>query len=229
MMVSIYGIKINDDIDKNIFNKLLCIVSSEKKNKILKFRSKKDAQRSLFGDLLARYVICNKLNIKNEQLEFDVNKYGKPNLIRPEGYHYNISHSGDWVVCAFDNHPIGIDVEVIKPIDFNIAKKFYTEFEYTDLMNQKENNRLNYFYRLWTLKESYIKADGKGLSIPLNSFSFSINNQDIELMTENEFNSCLFWQNEIDNKHIVSVCYLKGNIDSIKIINQSNILMSPFF
>ena len=207
-MVSIYGININNDIDECTLKKLMNFTSSEKITKIKKYRFLKDSKRTLLGDILARYIICNKQNIPNSQLEFKCNEYGKPELINPSGYYYNISHSGKWVVCAFDNHPIGIDVEVIKPIEMKIAKRFFTESEYNDLMNIDEDDRLKYFYKLWTLKESYIKADGKGLTIPLDSFSFSIENGHINLTTKNEYDSCIFWQDEIDDQHIVSVCHI---------------------
>ncbi len=224
-MINIYAIKIHKKIDQGTFDSLMSLVSIEKRDRIMRFKLFNDAHRCLLGDLLARYTICNKLNIKNDQLEFGCNKYGKPILLKPEGLHFNISHSGDWVVCAVDTQPIGIDIEVIKPIDFNIAERFFTENEYSDLMNQNENDRLKYFYRLWTLKESYIKAAGKGLSIPLNSFAFTIKHQDILLTTDNEFEASSFWQHSIDKEHIISVCYSNESIKHIEIISLSSLLL----
>lgn len=226
-MVDVYGIKIHEEIDKDTFISLLALVSPQKRNKTGKFKFFEDAQRCLLGDLLARYAICNKLGVKNSKLAFSNNKYGKPVLLQPEGIFFNISHSGDWVVCAVSNEPVGIDVEMIKPVEFNtIARRFFTETEYNDLMSKENNERLKYFYTLWTLKESYIKAVGKGLSIPLNSFSIQIENRNIMINTCSEFNPCFFKLYEIDEYHLVAVCSQnKSYTSEIKIITLSNLML----
>lgn len=205
-MVDIYGIKILRQMDQDTFDNLLNLVAPEKRERINRFAFFEDAQRCLLGDLLARYAICNRFNIKSSQLKFGRNEYGKPILTEHKDIHFNLSHAGDWVVCAADNAPVGIDVEVIQPINFDIAKRFFTKAEYNDLMGQDEKNRLHYFYTLWTLKESYIKAVGKGLSIPLNCFSFTIEKENIRLTTKNESVHCSFRKHQIDEKHIVSLC-----------------------
>jgi len=223
-MVDVYGIKIQKEMNKDTFISLLTFVSPQKRDKIGKFKFFDDAQRCLLGDLLARYAICNKLDVKNSQLKFSNNKCGKPVLLQPGGINFNISHSGDWVVCAVSNEPVGIDIETIKPIEFNIAERFFTETEYSDLMNKEDNERLRYFYTLWTLKESYIKAVGKGLSILLNSFSIQIECGNIGINTCNEFNSCFFKLYEIDKYHLVAVCSLnKKYSPEIKILNLSQL------
>lgn len=226
-MIDIYGIKIHNQIDNDIFSYLLDFISIEKQERIKRFKSFKDAQRCLFGDLLPRYAICKSMGIENSQLKIDSNKYGKPIILEPQGVHFNISHSGDWVVCAVDNKPVGIDIEYIKPTDLKIAKRFFTVDEYNDLINKDRENRIKYFYILWTLKESYIKAIGKGLLIPLNSFSFRIENEDIIINTQNEFDSCFFYQYEVDRKHIISVCGVNNEFKPyIKEISVSQLFSS---
>ncbi|KOS00856.1 4'-phosphopantetheinyl transferase family protein [Paenibacillus polymyxa] len=87
---------------------------------------------------------------------------------------FNVSLSGDWVVLAAGpSQRIGIDVERINDaIELEVARRFYAEEEYCAVMQQQtEEQRLRQFFRIWTAKESYMKAIGKGLSMPLDSFS----------------------------------------------------------
>jgi phosphopantetheinyl transferase len=87
--------------------------------------------------------------------------------------HFNISHSGGHVVCAVCDEPVGIDVEVVKPIDMNIANRFFSEDERERIFSgpEDERGRLGLFYDVWTRKESFIKMTGEGLSRPLKAFS----------------------------------------------------------
>lgn len=171
-----YILKINNQIEDDKIKKLFCYISEEKKQRILRFHRFEDAQRTLLGDILARYAICIRTGVQNKDLLFDTNEFGKPILISPNGIHFNISHSGDYVVCVTDEKAVGIDIEVIKPIDFNIAERFFSEDEYLSLINQPKELQTRYFYMIWTLKESYIKAEGKGLNIPLDSFEIKPEN-----------------------------------------------------
>lgn len=93
---------------------------------------------------------------------------------------FNVSHFGNWVVLAVEDvGSIGIDVERMSPIDLDIAKRYFSSYEYSDLMSISPEYRIEHFFRLWTLKEAYIKADGRGLSIPLDSFGFCVRANEI--------------------------------------------------
>lgn len=205
-MLDTYFLKIDRDIGKDDFDKLLCCVSDEKKERISRFHLFEDAQRTLLGDVLARYAICNRLGIRNKDLVLGTNDYGKPVLHKPNGIHFNISHSGNWVVCAVNNSTVGIDVEIVKPIDLNIADRFFSKDEYISFTNQPEKTKLMYFYMIWTLKESYIKMEGKGLSIPLNSFTIGIKGKDISVTVGNEIQEFYFSQYFLDSDTVYAVC-----------------------
>ena len=205
-MVEIYAVSINENIDENMFCKLVSLLPLEKQERISRFRIREDAIRSLVGDILVRTVICRRLRIKNSDITLSKNEYGKPFLKDRKDCHFNLSHSGKWVVCAVDNRPVGIDVEKVNKVDLNIARRFFTSEEYDDLKSMKAEEQALYFFDLWTLKESYIKAAGGGLSIPLDSFSFKIANGNIIMSTDNEFKDCYFKQYFIDTGYKMSVC-----------------------
>lgn len=210
-MLETYILKIDKDLSKDDFERLLDFVSEEKKERITRFHRFEDAQRSLIGDVLARYTISKRLGIRNKDLVLGANEYGKPVLIAPSDIHFNISHSGSWVVCAIDDNPVGIDVEVMKPIDFKIAERFFSRDEYESLMNQPDEMRLKYFYIIWTLKESYIKAEGKGLSIPLNSFSIKIENQTENIFFESGLGNFFFRKFFLDKNTVCALCSMNND------------------
>ena len=168
----IFTINIKRDLNSTEFEKLSKLITEDKRTKIQKYRSYSDAQRSLLGDVLVRYSICQNNSLLNKNLRFDKNEYGKPFLPEYPNIHHNISHAGNYVVCAISNtSPVGIDVEAIKTADMKIAERFFTNDEFYYIKEQPYNLQNICFYKIWTMKESYIKMIGKGLLIPLDSFS----------------------------------------------------------
>lgn len=136
---------------------------------------------------------------------FTYNKYGKPALASNPDIHFNLSHAGNLVVCALDSFPIGIDIEKLEPIDIDIAKSFCTGDEFRQLKARKEEERLSCFYNIWTIKESYIKAMGKGLAFPITSFGV----YEDENGEKNVFPSLGEWyfkQYQIDDGYVLSIC-----------------------
>ena len=121
---------------------------------------------SLVGMLLVRNFLCEFKGVKNSELKFTFNSYGKPYYYITPPY-FNISHSGDYVVVVFYLEEIGIDIEKQLKIDMRFAYRFFTEKEVVYINQENEFMR---FYEIWTRKEAYLKARGIGLTIPLNSF-----------------------------------------------------------
>jgi 4'-phosphopantetheinyl transferase len=114
------------------------------------------------------------------QLSFNYNAYGKPEVVErcnDVPLRFSLSRSEGLVVCAVTlNNDIGIDVEDTKqPVEaVDIAAHFFSETEKQSLLKLPEASVTREFFRYWTLKESYIKALGVGLSLSLDSFSFDI-------------------------------------------------------
>ncbi|MBU0991396.1 MAG: 4'-phosphopantetheinyl transferase superfamily protein [Proteobacteria bacterium] len=205
-MLEIYALQQNEILNDKSFNSLLPYVSTEKKARINRYIQRPAAQQALMSDLLVRSIIHEKLSIKNSDIRFGQNEYGKPYLLGNDNFHFNLSHSGDWVVCAISDSVVGIDVEKIKPTDYNISKRFFSKDENDYLICQKERQKLDTFYDLWTLKESYIKAVGKGLHMSLRDFSIIIYNGFIFLKHQIENHLFNFKQFSIDIRYKLSVC-----------------------
>lgn len=168
--MKIYAVNIEeieeDMFNYNTYNNLL---SKHTLSKAEKFNKFKDTVRTVVGELLIRYLLDKHSDLNGLLVTILRNDYGKPYLEdESKIFHFNISHSGCWVVCIIDNKPVGIDIEMICEIDVKSIISLFHPFEINKINEALDT--LDYFYNVWTLKESVLKYTGKGLSIPLKSF-----------------------------------------------------------
>jgi len=194
------------------------MISTENREKCQRFRFKEDALRTLYGELMVRHVLQEQFSLANEAIEILKSETGKP-YIKDCPIHFNISHAGDFVVCAFSEQEIGVDIEQIKAVDLKIAKRFFCPSEYEDLLAQQAKDQRDYFYSLWTLKESYMRWLGAGMSIPLNSFCFKITDTHIRCLDDHQKTPPFFKQFFIEG-YKLSVCSTARDFpDEIEKIN----------
>lgn len=139
---------------------------NDRKEKISGFVHNKDKYLCATAGVLLKYLfeingIRDCTLLKNE--------YGKLYSKSCPELHFNLSHSGDYAVCVLSDSEIGADVEIIKNGDFQLARLFFTDKENEFLEKSEEFDRD--FFRIWTLKESWLKRIGIGLSGSMKSFS----------------------------------------------------------
>jgi len=174
--------------------------------KIEQFVREDDAQRSLIGELLIRSTLVKMFAIPTETIRIAYSSKGKPFLHEGEHIKFNVSHSGQWVVAAFGPKRIGIDIEEIKPGKMKIAKRYFTETEVYDLLQKPENEQSDYFFELWTCKESYLKALGKGLTKSLGSFSVKKIDGRMMIFSGKSKENIHLKQYHIDKDYKLAVC-----------------------
>lgn len=162
-------LKINEKIEEKLFAELLCKVDPAKQGRIKGFLFWQDRQRSLFAELLLRTMLMRSKGFRNHDIRFVEMPNGKPVLLTDPTVHFNISHSGDWMACIVDDGAVGIDVEKINNTDLSLSDRFFSRCEHAEIL--RSDDPVQKFFEYWTLKESYIKFIGTGLSMPLNSFS----------------------------------------------------------
>jgi 4'-phosphopantetheinyl transferase len=229
-MTEIFALRFSERLAPDRFEWLLQYVSTEKQERVRRFLRWQDAHRGLYADLLIRDIVKKRLAMKNEDIAFSFNAYGKPSLDHQTDFHFNLSHSGDWIACAVDRFPIGIDVEKIAPIDLDIARNFFFHQEYDDLMSRADAEKLSYFFTLWTLKESYIKAEGMGLSLPLDSFSISaLDRENIALKVKEQPEGRRFFKMyDIDRDYKLAVCTWHSQLPDRVVIKEVDELIEEY-
>lgn len=202
-MVELFAVRIEQRVREVDVTPLIQKVSVARQAQIKRYRFQDDEIRCLFSELLIRRILCEKYNINKKNIVFSLNMYGKPTIVGPIEQEYNVSHAGSWIVAAISTLPLGIDVEAIRPIDMAVAYRFFSAIECSQLAELTLDPQLIRFYELWTLKESYIKAVGKGLSIPLNSFSFRFISDEghYQLKADNGDDDYVIRQFELDSDY----------------------------
>lgn len=159
------------------------LLSYMERERLVKFVSDSARDQFLFSHALLRTALSNYCDASPESWEFYVGSYGKPYIARPEAFRYlqfNISHTNGLVVCAVSGGvEIGVDVENLhRHIDLlSLSPQVFSLSETEILRSLKDIERRRRFFKLWTLKEAYIKARAMGLAIPLNSFEFEISTE----------------------------------------------------
>ena len=152
----------------DIYYKMMDGIDRSKSERISKFHRWQDGHAALFAELLIRMILVESNGLKNSDITFDFLPNGKPFLTGYPHINFNLSHSGKWVVCATDSRSVGIDIEEISAIDLSVAETFFCPAEYKDILSHADSRAV--FFEYWTLKESYIKFLGEGLSHSLNAF-----------------------------------------------------------
>ena len=162
MTPEIYLVKVESPLDETTFDCLLKDVRPEKKNRILKQKSKQNADNMLIGEALAKVLVKKHFDIDISRHIIACNKHGKPYLKDFPHVHFNISHSGEYVVCVVSDKPVGVDIQKIVRYNPDVAKKICDKKELMqiDASSDKESE----FTKLWTQKEAVLKMLGTGIA-----------------------------------------------------------------
>lgn len=139
----------------------------------------------------------------------DRGDYGKPFFPDYPGIHFNISHSGSHAVCVLGEARLGVDIEEPRAVRASMWRRVLTEREQDWLSGRSDKEES--FLRLWTLKEAYAKAVGKGLGLNFTAmeFSLSISGGQTEITCSREGS---FFQKRLENGAVLSLCVLDGEL-----------------
>ena len=161
---------------------VLGALSDERKAKIIRIKRAHERKQSLGAGLLLEYA----------------KKY------LGDDYNYNLSHSGDYVLCAASKLAVGCDLERIKEAPMKVARRRFCESE-VEYLNQTPTKGLdNEFFRIWTIKESYMKMIKKGLSMGLGTFEVVLGDE-IKLFKDGQILDCYIKEYDLEG-YKISIC-----------------------
>ncbi len=180
-------------------------VSRERQQKVDAYRLPKDKHLSLGAGVLLEQGL-SRLGIQNASLVCGENK--KPYLKGCRNLFFSLSHSEPYAVCAFFDKEIGIDIEKLSEVSESVIKRVTTEKEYALLTKLGGEPKKEQFIRLWTVKESYVKYLGKGLSLSPGKLTVDFG-ENITIMHEGEKAEVVFQEFSLPG-YKITVCYNAG-------------------
>lgn len=221
-MVDIYMYKLNDKFNIDIDSICLSDTIRRKANSIGNYHNVKTVYQSVIGEILARISICRRLEYKNDDVVLYRNEHKKPLFQEQSNFFFNISHSGEWVVCASDFQLLGIDIEQIKQIDYKVGELIFSPVEYEMFNSKDDYEKELWFYKFWTMKESYVKAIGTGLTSKLSKFTIKTKNQiDFYVDENSNYPKAYFRQFRVGPSYIMTLCSF-SEVKTIKIYDVSD-------
>ena len=166
--------------DTQLFKRLYAGLDTSRRAKTDRFRFEKDKRLCVAAGALLQYALQLE-NVRKPSIKVTSN--GKPYLIGEERMYFNLSHSEGMVMCAIADKEVGCDVERKAGLDRELAEYVMTAYEIGKIYGlERDTEQQEMFFRLWTLKESYMKATGLGIGLEPKSFGLRALHEGFKVM-----------------------------------------------
>lgn len=208
-MLQIYLMKTDVFLENERFLQGCSLVDNMRLRKIQACKQTEDKVRSLCCGLLLQYAMKKQTGGKLPlDLRYEIGEHGKPYLADYPQLYFNLSHSGEYVVLAFANQEVGIDIQQKRPIKEALAKMVLSDREYMQYKGLPGEDACNWFFRCWCAKESYSKLNGTGLLQELGKISYEPETE--RICAENDSAFCREYQ--IGNDYYMNVCIYEKEV-----------------
>ena len=217
-------------VDDRQLAKLRSLLSDDEVAQEGRFYFAEDRKRYLVTRAMVRMVLSRYALIAPEHWAFSKNAYGRPVIadaiveanVQAQGLSFNLSHTRGLIALAVTRgRELGVDVENIatRSVSLDVAERFFSPTEVSELAGVAADRQQDRFFEYWTLKESYIKARGMGLSLPLDRFSFSFPHHNavslsIDPSLEDQADRWSFWQYRPTADYLMAICAERSTDDA---------------
>jgi 4'-phosphopantetheinyl transferase len=194
------------------------LLSVDEREREARFHFAKDRARHLVTRALVRTVLSRYEAVDPADWVFSTNTYGRPDIdasmTRGHDLSFNVSHTAGLIVLGVTRgRALGVDVETLRSLDdlLGLAEHAFAPIEVAELAGLPPERRLDRFFEHWTFKESYIKARGMGVSIPLQGFSIRLTrdglaNLDIAPELSDDSSRWQLWQIRPAPDYLLAIC-----------------------
>lgn len=205
-MVKVYTANTSPLRDEGLYQMFYHSTDQDRRAKADRFLFAKDKRLCIGAGALLRAALE-----KEAVFRYSVGKHpgGKPYLVGKANLYFNLSHSGEMVMCAISDREVGCDVEKKDGFHRDLANYVMTERDLRRIYQQEgEQGRSDMFFRLWTLKESYMKATGLGMLLEPKTFGMEFDEGGIRAVPDADPREFHFREYLTDDGYCYSCCAL---------------------
>lgn len=165
---------------------LLATVGDATRIAVMDYKNERVRRTKLLGETMIRQLLRSVFGLKQENYALVKGEHGKPYLSgNASPVFFNLSHSGDYMVCALSENEVGVDIERDGRERLQVARRFFHPREVEALESLSGLQRKDLFFRYWSAKESFLKYTGNGLASPLSGFEVRFEENEIRIEKEN--------------------------------------------
>lgn len=205
-MLNVYYLRLSD-YQNRPDDFFLPYVSEKTAQEVRHYKNPSVRRTKLMGEGMVRLSIRALWGLTDDAYRLRKGEHGKPYVdLLDLSVFYNLSHSGDYIVAVFAESEVGIDIERISRPRLEVARRFFHPGEIRQLEDADEASRKGLFFHYWSVKESFLKYIGCGLSSPLSSFEVCCQGSEIRIMKENAWQPVYIRPCAIDEGYNCYVC-----------------------
>lgn len=209
-------------VDDGQIARLRQLLNAEEAAQERRFYFADDRKRYLVTRAMVRMLLSRYAPVAPEHWVFSKNAYGRPVIAdkivgaenQARDLSFNISHTRGLIALAVTRgRELGVDVENVatRCISLDVAERFFSASEVAELSCVPSDRQQDRFFEYWTFKESYIKARGMGLSLPLDRFSFEFpHHSAVRISIDPDLGDCAerwsFWQCRPTADYLMAIC-----------------------
>jgi len=198
-----------------LFREKLNSLSPYRQQKIALLRNRKDKNRSLGAGLLLDHGLAV-YGLQERSVEYEIGEWGKPTLKYHSELCFSLSHSGDYAICTLGDRPVGNDIERVRDGRLKVADRYFAREELAWLYaTPREEEKTLRMFRIWTMKESFLKAIGRGMSLSLGDFAIRMDEESGRARVRHSFDAKYYHMKEyreIDGYCTAVCCQESGDI-----------------
>ncbi len=237
-MLRCYYMDISCDCSYEQSQALYRVLPPERQAGVERLKNEEQIKKKILSGAFLQYALSVSLDIPMRRIFYQYGEFGKPELDKNKmrdyqmekyGIHFNLSHSGKYVVLAVSDGLIGIDIEGRKKNRLAVAKRCFDKTEYEDIISaHTEQEQDMRFLEYWTMKEAYVKYLGEGLRIPFDSFRIIRKENFLSFLEkDSQIQNIYFATLFLEELYCVSIC--SSNYEELKGVRQYGDSFSDFF
>lgn len=213
--------------DRHLLERYVTLLSDDERARHQAFYFDRDRHHYLVAHALLRTTLSRYAAKEPQAWRFEQNQYGKPRvrgLFDGVELQFNLTHTRGLAACAVARHIVGVDAEWLdRRVDLSIAERYFAEPEVLAMQRLPVASQPKRFLEIWTLKEAYVKAVGKGLTLPLDSFWLGLyeDRQPTIAFTDSRMNDPRDWSfwsiDSLSPQHLLAVAIRRHRDLTVKL------------